>query len=351
MPPVRIYNQENSDFQIEKWGHRINILKDELTTPVVNSFILWRIYMYNSLRFTDYDLWELFRDDFDGWKKEHFDKAEKEVTTNLRNFLRQNGVFVMMKSGALINQELCNVVENPNYHEWTYDEIQQQLNRNGIFNSSQNPSVKPIQHEPNNNPQFFVTPRNQSSSPQVQHLPSAYEPNQTPKVENFFTNQQHQVHIPDSDGTVTKELTALMRSYSEGQKYGGGEDVLHLKLKIFYNICGQCGLPPSKWSQGFSIMLKGNAEIFFYNTLSGKGYNLEKLIEATRAHFETEQRRQEYLSIWSAMDLNKTIRTYPEKKQNGVFRNRYRRAPTNTAYSWSRTPFRIQLTRSAVNCL
>ncbi|RKF84104.1 hypothetical protein GcM1_145004, partial [Golovinomyces cichoracearum] len=78
MPPVRIYNQENSDFQIENWGQRFNILKDELTTPVVNSFILWRIYMYNSLRFTDYDLWELFRDDFDGWKKEHLDKAEKE---------------------------------------------------------------------------------------------------------------------------------------------------------------------------------------------------------------------------------------------------------------------------------
>ncbi|RKF55671.1 hypothetical protein OnM2_088060 [Erysiphe neolycopersici] len=183
MPPVRIYNQENSDFQIEKWGQRINILKDELTTPIVNSFILWRIYMYNSLSFTDYDLWELFRDDFDGWKKEHFDNSEKEVTTNLRNFLRQNGVYVVMNSGALINQELCNVVENPDYHEWTHEEIQQQLNRNGTFNSSQNPNVKPIQREPNNNPQYFVTPRNQSSSPQTQNSPSTYEPNQTPQAE------------------------------------------------------------------------------------------------------------------------------------------------------------------------
>ncbi|RKF74018.1 hypothetical protein GcM1_241046 [Golovinomyces cichoracearum] len=144
MPPVRIYNQENSDFQIENWGQRIKIPKDELTTPVVNSFILWRIYMFNSLKFTDYDLWELFRDDFDSRKKEHFDKAEKEVTTNLRTFLRQSDVFVMLKSGALINQELYNVVENPDYHEWTHDEFQQQLNRNGTFNSSQNPSVNPI---------------------------------------------------------------------------------------------------------------------------------------------------------------------------------------------------------------
>ncbi|RKF83423.1 hypothetical protein GcM1_159005, partial [Golovinomyces cichoracearum] len=94
----------------------------------------------------------LFRDEFNGWKEEHFDKAEIEVPTNLRNFLRQNGVYLMIKSGALVNQELCNTVENPDYHEWTYDEIQQQLNRNGTFNSSHNPSVKPIQYEPNNNP-------------------------------------------------------------------------------------------------------------------------------------------------------------------------------------------------------
>ena len=71
----------------------------------------------------------------------------------------------------------------------------------------------------------------------------------------------------------------------------------------------------SKQSQGFSAILKGNAENFFYRNLSGKGYNFEALIEATQNHFETEQGRQAFFSVWSAMDLNKAPLSHPEKSK------------------------------------
>jgi hypothetical protein len=38
-------------------------------------------------------------------------------------------------------------------------------------------------------------------------------------------------------------------------------------------------------------MLKGRAITFYYNNLSGKGYNFKNIIIKTKIHFETEENR------------------------------------------------------------
>jgi len=43
-------------------------------------------------------------------------------------------------------------------------------------------------------------------------------------------------------------------------------------------------------------MLKGRAVTFYYNNLSGKGYNFKNIIIKTKTYFEIEENRQLYLS-------------------------------------------------------
>ncbi|RKF65506.1 hypothetical protein GcC1_119028 [Golovinomyces cichoracearum] len=102
IPPTRIYNQENSDFQIEKRGNRINILKDELRTSVLSSFIFWRTCTIHSDSPT-MSFGNCFEIILATEKKKNFDKAEKEITTNLCNYLGQNDFNVVISSGTLIN--------------------------------------------------------------------------------------------------------------------------------------------------------------------------------------------------------------------------------------------------------
>jgi hypothetical protein len=54
-------------------------------------------------------------------------------------------------------------------------------------------------------------------------------------------------------------------------------------------------------------MLKGRVAIFYYDNLSGKGYDFKNIILKTKIHFETEKNRQLYLSEWRVTTLSKII--------------------------------------------
>jgi hypothetical protein len=54
-------------------------------------------------------------------------------------------------------------------------------------------------------------------------------------------------------------------------------------------------------------MLKGRVATFYYNNLSGKGYDFKNMILKTKIHFEIEKNRQLYLSKWKVITFLKTI--------------------------------------------
>ena len=57
---------------------------------------------------TDEDLWEWFRERFDGWDREAFESLEPELRRDLKAGLRQNGVFV--GKGRLVLDQLVTVL-------------------------------------------------------------------------------------------------------------------------------------------------------------------------------------------------------------------------------------------------
>src|SRR6266702_5853283 len=85
-----------------------------------------------------------------------------------------------------------------------------------------------------------------------------------------------------------KLLIELTKLYSDQEKKFSGElyDILNSKLYIFYNCCQKVGIKSNQYYNIYSIMLKGQANTFYYNHLARKGYNFNCIIYKSRYHFE-----------------------------------------------------------------
>ena len=114
----------NKLYKTENWGMQIEITdKSQLTEPILNGYISYSLEAYKSRQYKDFDLWEVFVDDFKGWTKDIFDKDSKYAIRDVRD----HGVYVNKKPMAPISNELVKVVAEEKPHEWTPQEIQEQL--------------------------------------------------------------------------------------------------------------------------------------------------------------------------------------------------------------------------------
>jgi hypothetical protein len=68
-------------------------------------------------------------------------------------------------------------------------------------------------------------------------------------------------------------------------------DILNTKLRIFYDYCVKVGLLNIQYYNAFLVMFKGRAVTFYYDNLSGKGYDFKNMILKIKIHFETEENR------------------------------------------------------------
>ncbi|RKF78258.1 hypothetical protein GcM1_212001 [Golovinomyces cichoracearum] len=88
----------------------------ELTSPKVNNFISLFIKIYKDRNYKEEALWENHCDHFEGWTKEVLVLCSKQVLTNLRDYLRENGVFVYNARGASKFDKLAKVISEPLQH-------------------------------------------------------------------------------------------------------------------------------------------------------------------------------------------------------------------------------------------
>jgi len=108
-----------------------------------------------------------------------------------------------------------------------------------------------------------------------------------------------------------------MKIYNhDDKKYSGEEyDILDVKLQVFYDCCTKVGLPALQFHLAYSVMLKGRASSFYYDKISGRSYDFAIMIEMTKTHFETEERRQKYLTEWRGTTLPRIMAKYQDKTQ------------------------------------
>jgi hypothetical protein len=64
---------------------------------------------------------------------------------------------------------------------------------------------------------------------------------------------------------------------------------------VFFDYYTKVGLVDNQFYLAFSIMLKGQANAFYYNKISRRLYDFTIIVEITKTYFKTKERRQKYL--------------------------------------------------------
>ena len=110
----------------ENWDD-FNFDVDHCDTTRVNGYLLHRIVLYQYEQLIDSKLWEYFKEDFEGWTIDTWNKGNREIIRHFRDFLCRNGVNVA-RNRALIANNIQSIIDNPDELIWTREEIQRQMN-------------------------------------------------------------------------------------------------------------------------------------------------------------------------------------------------------------------------------
>ena len=77
----------------EEWGKTFRPNNPEMwTEPIIDNHIALSILRYRSRGYTDFDLWEEFRESFEGWTIEILETAHRIALKELRTYLVTHGV-------------------------------------------------------------------------------------------------------------------------------------------------------------------------------------------------------------------------------------------------------------------
>jgi len=297
------------------------------TEEIVNGYINCMLACYRTIykNRKNEDLWQIFHEDFEGFTFDIFKLGHRVAVRELREQLVMQGVWVKGPRGSIsYAKTLQDCLDETTPAEWTEEAIKE---RNKLIQSTATDSV--VRLPQNTSTQPF---QQQVQPPQLSyHLNQPQPPpTQSQQPPGFLPAQQtpHQPYtqfpIPeqgDRGSTQAKLLTDLMKIYNnDDKKYGGEEyDILDVKLQVFYDCCSKIGLPVTQYYSAFSIMLKGRASNFYYDKLSGRSYDFQTMINLTKAHFETEENHQKYLSEWRETTLLRTISENPDKSRLECF--------------------------------
>ncbi|KAF5178358.1 hypothetical protein FRX31_032054, partial [Thalictrum thalictroides] len=70
-----------------------------------------------------------------------------------------------------------------------------------------------------------------------------------------------EVNVDDQQtlGWTSRAIADLMKIYQNNKKYGDGQEILDIKLEIFYDYCDKLNISEAQYANAFSAMLKGSA--------------------------------------------------------------------------------------------
>lgn len=310
--------EEYKELVNTKTWHSINL--DRCQESDVNGYILYNIAFYDIRGYHDTELWEVFKEDFDGWTIEIWDKANTKIRRDFRNFLRHNGVFVN-KNGKSIAIAIQEVLDDKQEPKWTEKDIEAQLKISKKFCSRWNPNYQR---------ETLDLAYNENVTPQDSKSQISKERDQTSKFDHNPTTRKPLLPLqqllpppcearpfsfadgPSPAADTSRKLANLTKLVTEEMKFGGEiYDIFNTKLRIFDDCCRKIDLPLAQYHEAFSIMLKGKASTFYYDRIAGRNFDIQTMMNLTREHFETEENRQFYVTEWRETTLRRIIDKNP----------------------------------------
>ncbi len=308
----------------EYWGRQFDPEDPNQYTPeIINGHIIRTIMEYRTRNYKDNELWNNFHEDYEGFTTDLWKLPSHIALRDLRDELITRGVWIDQTRGArsyaIVFQE-CLEQENP--HPWTEDQIKDRQERQRRRRRNSPIQASEIIHEPTFTPSATISNQTVRPSNNIQQ-----QQNQGTEgilnVPGTFSNEPRTIPPEQAESVCypSKQLTDLMKIYgTDDNKYGGKEyDILDVKLRVFYDCCGKVGLRQEYFAMAFSAMLKGDAKYYYYNTLSGNSYGFDTMVQMIKTHFETEERRQKYLSDWRETTLQQVITQNPSESKLQCF--------------------------------
>jgi hypothetical protein len=303
----------------DHWGMSFDPENEEHhTEKIVNGYIACMLVCYRTIykNRKSEDIWQIFHEDFEGFTFDIFKLAHRGAVRELREQLVIQGVWVKGPRGPIsYAKNLQDCLEEATPAEWTEEAIKE---RNRLIQA-----ITTQQQPPTSQSQQLPSPPTVQQTRQIQQSSSSTTTQQTPGlVYPTPTYMQFQVtERGDRSDTPAKLLTDLMKIYSnDDKKYGGEEyNILDVKLQVFYDCCSKIGLPETQYHNAYSVMLKERASNFYYDKLAGRSHDFQTMIDLTKAHFETEENDQKYLSEWRETTLLRMISENPGKSRLECF--------------------------------
>ncbi|RKF77470.1 hypothetical protein GcC1_063018, partial [Golovinomyces cichoracearum] len=161
--------KSNYIINLDLYGKDIYINNEGLLTkPIINGYIIWVMKIWQNSEYRDEALIEAFQENFAEWTTQIFDIADRLLLRDLRDYLRNNGVFIDSKAGVRYAKQLENVLTQETEHNWTEQEIEY-VTKRGAFNLK-----------------FNLTNENSSQSPKKK---TEKQDEQTPVIPDMLTRK------------------------------------------------------------------------------------------------------------------------------------------------------------------
>jgi hypothetical protein len=106
-------------------------------SPIVygpyNDYVATKVHEYQKLDLQDKTLWLTFREDFQGWTIENFNKCSRAKLVKFRGILRQRDIWIENLDKVPATQSLLHILHEEVQTEWTDLEIRNYLKEGGRF--------------------------------------------------------------------------------------------------------------------------------------------------------------------------------------------------------------------------
>jgi hypothetical protein len=264
-----------SAIDTEKWETRIDATDTNIKE--VKAFVDWRLSIYKENRWKGFDLWESFVDDFETFTKDILDNLGKDRLKRIRDYLRENSVFVQKEARKSIAEGLLATIHEPNPPKW--------------------PTADPTPDNSTTDDPSLNDPSPNDPSP---NEPTPNDPTPTPtQTPAQITQAIDQLTLQGSFG---REIANLTKFYTDEVKYSGEQDNFDFKFKIFQNYCLRAGVPKQAYIIAIPTMLHGLALKYYFTHLKDLTL-LENVRAGLKSYFEGDEYKRDILSRWNAITL------------------------------------------------
>ena len=301
--------EEDWNAKIDKWGRGIEAT--EATESDVLDYIRTKVYQYTLDQTHDFNLWDLFQDDFKTFTLTVLGLINRRELQKLRACLRRGGVFVAQNTKNLtIPQTFVNAITEDEQHEWTESDVQEVISdlEGGVVTSRfirRHPHWYPgitLVHPPTPS----VTPAPLSMAPPSRPRSITPPPPRSPPPQDDPLSEQEVTTDPpprtEARSGPSKQVSEIMKVYADDDKYDGRNGSLDYKLIIFRDICRRVELPQEALMQAFPAMLKGLPRSQFYSKqLSNRTF--DEACTYLRNYFEGPSFQRRNYSIWNSTTL------------------------------------------------